>query len=271
MNTRDYITSGILEEFALSAVSDQERREVECLSKIYPEIKEELNRLEFVMEQYALAHQTPPPAELKEKIFAKLDFKVADTDIADTDSTPVIAFNNNTQTTTTLGTQSAPMWSRLAVAASVLLAVLSGYLFSKNQKDTQLNQNQMADLQQSIETKNGLIGLFQSPANTVVKLKGLPKSPESEMVVFWDKTAQTVKIQVAKLPVPPKGFQYQLWTLVNGKPNDCGVFEVGKDAQLVQQVKNAQAADTFAVTLEKEGGVASPTLSELYVIGDVGR
>ena len=269
MNTRDYITSGILEEFALGVVSDQERREVECLSKIYPEIKEELNLLESAMEQYAMAHQTPPPAELKEKLFARLNFIPAATD--EDDQTPVIALNSNHQSDTNQRGQTVPMWSRLAVAASVALAVLSGYLFTKNKTETQQAQSQLAGLQQNIETKDGLINLFQSSANTVVKLKGLPKSPGSEMVVFWNKSTQTVNIQVSKLPVPPKGFQYQLWTLVKGQPKDCGVFEVGKDAQLVQQVKNADAADTFAVTLEKEGGSVSPTLSELYVIGDVGR
>ena len=33
MNTKEYITSGILEEYVLGVVSDQERREIECLSK----------------------------------------------------------------------------------------------------------------------------------------------------------------------------------------------------------------------------------------------
>ena len=38
MNIPEYIDSGILESYALGSVSDQERREVECLSAIYPEV-----------------------------------------------------------------------------------------------------------------------------------------------------------------------------------------------------------------------------------------
>ena len=70
MNTKEYIASGILEAYVIGETTDQERKEVVCLSKIYPEVKEELTRLELTMEAYAQAHAMPANRNLKEKIFS---------------------------------------------------------------------------------------------------------------------------------------------------------------------------------------------------------
>ena len=50
MNVPEYIASGILESYVTGAVSDQERREVECMSAIYPEIRQELDELASSLE-----------------------------------------------------------------------------------------------------------------------------------------------------------------------------------------------------------------------------
>ena len=75
INIKEYIESGVLEDYLSGNVSEQERREVECLSKIYPEIKAELEQLSEAVERYAFAHSVSPPASLKEKIMAQLEFK----------------------------------------------------------------------------------------------------------------------------------------------------------------------------------------------------
>jgi anti-sigma-K factor RskA len=54
------------------------------------------------------------------------------------------------------------------------------------------------------------------------------------------------------------------------EPIDMGVFEIDNVLENIQKmpylVKNAMA---FAITLEKKGGNPSPTLSAMYVIGNV--
>ena len=74
MNIQDYIESGILDTYVLGATSDQERREVACMSSIYPEIQQEIDRLNETMEEYALAHSVEPPADLKAQIMSQLTF-----------------------------------------------------------------------------------------------------------------------------------------------------------------------------------------------------
>ena len=74
MNIPDYISSGILESYALSTVSDQERREVECLSAIYPEVRQALDQHTLTLENDALMHSMAPPVDLQEKIRQRLTF-----------------------------------------------------------------------------------------------------------------------------------------------------------------------------------------------------
>ena len=74
MNVTEYIASGILESYVMGAVSDQERREVECLSSIYPDIRRELDQLSEVLENYALLHSVEPPESVKAKLLDQLDF-----------------------------------------------------------------------------------------------------------------------------------------------------------------------------------------------------
>ena len=78
MNTKDYISSGILEEYVLGALSDQERREVECLSSIYPEISEALHAIEDDMFIVAQESAVKTPEFLKSKILYPLNFEIWD-------------------------------------------------------------------------------------------------------------------------------------------------------------------------------------------------
>ena len=55
MDIKEYISSGILESYVLGNASEQERREVECISSIYPEIRQELDALSRSLEKYAEA------------------------------------------------------------------------------------------------------------------------------------------------------------------------------------------------------------------------
>jgi hypothetical protein len=74
IDIKAYIESGILDDYLSGNVSEQERREVECLSKIYPELKNELDQLGEALERHAFAHRVAPPTELKDKIMAQLAF-----------------------------------------------------------------------------------------------------------------------------------------------------------------------------------------------------
>ncbi|MCF2516322.1 anti-sigma factor domain-containing protein [Dyadobacter sp. CY351] len=293
MNIQAYIESGILEEYVLGTVSPQEKQEVECMSHIYPEIKEELLRTESALEEYALKHQTPPPASLKESLFAKMNFdsvqEIEDTnadeqqsEITDSEPATVIstmrpvpqdeprvidnAFNSVETKVVT------PVWAKLAVAASILLALFAGWSatqMSKAKKDNEEMASKMGTMEKEFGYAQSLASLYRNPEYKTVHLAGLEKSPQSSVSAFWHTATNQVLLDIQNLPKPPTGKQYQLWSIVDNKPVDMGMID-NEFAGRVLKMKNTKpGAVAFAITLEKEGGNPTPTMEEMYVMGKV--
>ena len=275
MNTQDYIESGILEEYVLGVTSPQERKEVECLSSIYPEVKAELVRLEQSLEQYALLHQTPAPARLKNDIFAQMTFgPEAETqqaaDVQGTNVRPMPAGRAEIHPAPTATVR--PLWALMAVAASVLLALFASWaVYQMNQARTQNEQLavEASDLRQRTEYNEALATHYRNPDTKVVRMPGLEKAPESVVVALWNQKTNEVLLDVQNLPAAPTGKQYQLWTIVDGKPVDMGMLDPEFSNRLLRMKSSSPNAAAFAITLEKEGGSPSPTMEEIYVMGKV--
>ncbi len=275
MNTRDYIESGILEEYVLGAASSQEKQEVECLSKVYPEVRAELVRLEETIEQYAMLHQIPAPARLKNDIFAQMTFGPATgtQTVADSQETYVrplssAAAEGPVGTTGTV----RPMWAMMAVAASVLLAMFGGWAaYQMSEARTQNEQlaAEVSDLSQRTEYNEALAAHYRNPDTKVVRMPGLDKAPASSVVALLNQKTNEVVLDVQNLPAAPTGKQYQLWTIVDGKPVDMGMLDPVFSNRLLRMKTSSPNAAAFAITLEKEGGSPSPTMEEMYVMGKV--
>lgn len=259
INVKEYIESGILEDFLSGNVSEQERREVECLSKIYPEIRTELDILSDTIERYAFANKVTPPAALKSKIMAQLAFAddVVDTKVEDAteeeDSVPVLPLNSRSNSF---------QWGWVAAAS---VAALIGTVVYFNARVETLSTT-VAQQQTEIKTQTEQIAQLNDANNQFVTLKGVEKSPNSSVRVLWNSKTQEVQLSVLSLPEPSSDKQYQLWALVGGKPVDLGVFDV---TTAFQKMKTTGQAEAFAVTLEKKGGNPTPHLEELYVMGKV--
>ncbi|CAG5070025.1 hypothetical protein DYBT9623_02765 [Dyadobacter sp. CECT 9623] len=303
MNIQAYIESGILEEYVLGTVSPQEKQEVECMSHIYPEIKEELLRTENALEEYALKHQTPPPASLKESIFARLEFDSEIETNHETNSAQAagtqeeIRLNDGVEHVRPVNTDNGkviadvferpevetrevtPIWAKIAVAAAILLAVFAGwsamqmseYRRGNEQLAAELGslKGEVAGMKSSLAYSEALAGMYRDPSYKVVKLAGMPKSPESAVAAFWNQQTNEVMLDVQNLPAPPAGKQYQLWTIVDNKPVDVGVLDNEFSGKVLRMKNTKPGAVAFAITLEKEGGVPSPTMEEMYVMGKV--
>ena len=146
MDTKEYINSGILERYVLGDTSVQERKEVECLSSIYPEIQEELEEMRSSLEAMALRLKTPVPDRVKSKIIDAIRDtpQSSDKDQATFSETPVRSMN---------GRERAIKYVVYAAAVLVLVFFAQGY-FSSLQKAEQLK----ADLE---ETKQDLHREFE--------------------------------------------------------------------------------------------------------------
>ncbi len=270
MNIEEYISSGILECYVLGQLNRFDAAKVEELAMQHPEIKVELESIEKGLEHYAAAHAIAPPIGLKEKILS--DISIRETTI---DPLQKVIKLNKPNT-----------FIYYLAAASVTLAFLFGiaalYFYQKwdstqnqltalrldSEKTAYINSVNNKKITQELQSNQNLLSLISDTNSTRVKLKGLPSSPQSLAIVYWNKNAHSVILDVKNLPKPPDNKQYQLWALYDGIPLNAGVFDVDSTGGF-KKMKNVLGAQAFAVTLENKGGVAAPTLDQMYMLGNI--
>ncbi len=269
MNVKDYIASGILEDYVLGNVSDQERREVECMAGIYPEIREELENLSISINAYIETYEKSPPQELKQKVLGglkSLGEEGQDGKVVELKPTGSIAW-------------------KYAVAASVALLIALGInlinmsnradglndqlsdLEIENQELISLNEGSNTLIEKLKETNSTYYQVLKDPNNKVVHMHEVEGKPDALTLVYWNPSSEEVYVQVDHMHIPSEELQYQLWAIVDGKAIDAGVFEVGPDSTDLQKMKPMKEADAFVVTLEKRGGVPVAE-GEIYALGN---
>lgn len=260
MDIKQLIESGLLELYAMNALPAAEMKQISEWRTQYPELNEELKRIEQTLEQLAQQEGVTPSAGLKDKIASQLQFAVEEPEI----KTVVMV----------------PPFYKYAIAASVaIILVLSStnlYFYQQYsetnrqlvalQSEKTLLVNQVNYVTTESEKIKNELAVITSPVNRQILLNGLPVSPSSKAVIYWNNETGSTYINSSALPQIAANEQFQLWAIVDGKPVDLGV--IGKDTSFseMKAVKNAQA---FAITLEPLGGKPSPTLEKMYVLGNV--
>lgn len=267
--------------YVSGAANDQERREVQCLATVYPEIRAELVALEETMNQFSTEFKASPPSGLKNNILAA---------IKDTPQIPVEKQVGDQSNMDGKTTETKPIEMTVSkrdishfpwrLAASVLLLVSSGLLYflitqqndyqaileSQNDNISQL-QNELEDLTLEVKDQNEQLAVISSPSTLKIPL-GSPTGDAQDMaLVFWDASNQNVYLDPDQLPSIDEEFQYQLWALKDNQPIDLGTVLKGNIG--FQKMKSVDAADAFAITLEPLGGSEVPTLEQLKVIGQI--
>ncbi len=72
MNTKEYISSGILELYVLDQLEDRERKEVKENMTQYDEIKKEVEAIESALLIYSTFNSRVPPPHMKDEIISEI-------------------------------------------------------------------------------------------------------------------------------------------------------------------------------------------------------
>lgn len=283
MDIKEYIASGIIESYVLGYSSDQERREVECMSKIYPELMEEITSVRSSLEKYADSIAITPPSELKNSILSKIKF-VQQEQLNTTNEQPTSANNESRAEGKII--QMVPKSMKIGMAASVALVIGLGTLFLIQRNSTAELNNQLAEIEKdkqqteekfsseikiltaSLDQNKSFQAFILDESTSKIDLAGTEVSPESKVRAYFNSTDSKVIVVADNLPLAASGKQYQLWAIADGVPVDLGVLDKDNTVSNERVVK-ASNIQAFAITLEKEGGNPTPTLDQLYVIGNV--
>jgi anti-sigma-K factor RskA len=260
MDIKAIIESGILEQYVLGLLSKEETATVEQYAKDHPEIRSALNDIEDALATVAQSGTIPMPKHLPSKILSKIDELEAD------------------------GRPNAPVQQKtnfsfyILLVVSILLALLSYYLYTQNQsyqESLSQQQQQYAELEENCgEEKNLLqakLELIRTKGNQQIILGGTENAPEAIASVYYNTERQKTYFDVMSLPDIPNGKQYQLWALKDGEdPTDMGVFDVDPNSNTLIEVPFVEGAIGFAVTVEDEGGSPTPTLETMVIVGTIG-
>lgn len=284
MDIKQYIGSGILEDYVLGMVSDQEKREVQCLSKIYPEIASYLAEIEDELADAVLVDEVTPPSDLKARILDNLPEREEEDEVEK--ETKVVYLSREVEETSEVKQESKRVFPYALVASVALLVTVSGLYVNRTtevntlQSDLIESQTQNAFIstenEQLIQANQSLssdFAMVSNPETRRIELAvvnpELAQAPEGNLViVFWNPENNDVRLKNIGLPDAPEGSQYQLWTLLDGQPHDRGMLSL-EHLDGLENMTGAREADAFAITIEPLGGSESPTLSQLVVVGSV--
>lgn len=258
MNSKDYISSGILELYVAGSLSEKENQEVYEAMQKYPEVLAEVQSIENAIVQLTA--------------FAKKDSKYSFNDIKnhlDTNETKVIPISKpKTNWLQYSG------WAATLLIGSVLIWSISQTNQLKEQvaSEKQQLEAQIDSASTNLAAAEKLIEVFRDKDIISVPLAGQTVSPNSYAKVYWDKKTNSIYLDAKGLPEPPKGKVYQVWSLKLSPltPTSLGTLDsFTADANKIFTITNANESEAFGITLEPAGGSLSPTLEQLYTLGAV--
>jgi len=261
LNIQDYISSGILEAYALGELDAIERIDVERNLIQYPELRLEFSKIEETQEALLMKLAIAPPASVKANVMK-----------ATQPPGKVVALDVSTI-----------QW-KYGAAASLALALVLGYLaydYRDRWIHSQVALNELISKNQQVaedynkvnlrlDKMEGDLKVINDPSFIKVVMKGTPNAPQSLASVYWNDRTNEVYLSIQNMRALSHENQYQLWAIIDGKPVDAGVFD-SNFTGLARMKDIAKGVVTFAVTIEPRGGKLSPTLQTMQVAGNVSK
>jgi anti-sigma-K factor RskA len=263
VDIQTYIQSGVIESYVLGIADAQEAVELERLRHIYPAIEAAIKECEKWLQDSAHAGAVPVSDATKEKIFTAMqtEFNLQEDKAGEVTTISGVRFKYLTAASLILFIVSAGF--NLVLYKKYTKAI-DAYITLQNEHNTLQADNKI--FQAKIATLNQDIKLLSAPGILKVPLPGLPGKEDNLVTLFWNTKTKDVYLIANHIPKAPEGSQYQLWALVDGKPVDAGVLD---NCEGLCRLKPVQKAQAFAITLEKAGGSPTPTLTQMYVLGNV--
>jgi len=264
MDSKTYIASGILELYVYGALSAEENAEVYTYIQKYPEVKEEVARIEMALMQLSSAVS---PQET-ESAFDKIKAQITKDD--HTDTSKVIPLKKS----------KTPWISYIGWAAAIALLIGTYIQFNTNkeleQQLTEIEREQdvlegkLLVAEEELVANQEILNILRDKDIIRIPLVGQTVAPEAYASVYWDQNTQQVIIDAAGLPAPPPGKVYQVWSLTLNPltPTSMGLLEdFTNDNNKIFALENPNQSQAFGITLEPDGGSETPTLEMLYALG----
>ena len=277
--------------YALGALNADELQAFEVSLRVDPELRALVRELRSVTE--ALAGTVPalePPAAVKERLLLEIDPQQAPGPKTTQAQPPRRALGGPveppvSQPVSAPGRRPAQAWIPWAVAAAMALLSVA-FLWQSTSLRSQLaaQAGRINELTTSAELAHAESAELRL---TVAKLREtnrlasfrialldslLAGAPTAIAVSVWDNERQDGVFIVRNLKPLPSDKDYQLWIIDPKYPSpvDAGVFQVNAKGDVREDFRAKlpiQAANQFAVTIERKGGAAVPNTKAMVLAG----
>jgi len=243
--------SGLLEQYVLGLVSEEERAEVECHIVKHPEVYEKVQRLRSCMEHYTGLHDIPSPKNQKERPASCPPKSMRSLSVETKFGEPIEHMTELRNYTRLLAS--------LAGISILFFAGLSIYFYQKTAESTgeltQLN-NRMSVLEHqhaaALSYLNSVEGdheLLKDIRTQKMAMKGVGEMPQAKAVVYYNESEKKTYLDPVSLPTPPTDHHYLLWAEVNKKRINMGEIEPSPNHCLIP-IDFIDNTKTFLITLE---------------------
>lgn len=256
MTPEELIASGKIELYVYGVLPAEEHEEVFLMAAQHTVVKEEIMAIEAAL--YRLSSYTSPYLSARNYERIKTAIKLGGKN---------------------LHKPGNYLLTFMGYAAAVLFLLGMGYYYTgynhlKGEYDSVTDKNkELETTVTQINTANQLLNEIRDSKYTRIALEGQAIAPEATAGIYWDKDSHKVLVDVQKLPEPPEGKVYQVWSLVltpNPVPTSIGVLDDYKNTDTkIFEIDNVTYAEAFGITLEPKGGSKTPTMEQLYTLGKV--
>ncbi len=250
---REFLNTGLLEQYVLGLLEPSESAEVESYIQRYPEVKKVYQEIQDGMDNLLRASAKPVPAGVKDSIMNQVD----DTPPAYISSNPpkVSSFN----------------WLPVAAGLALLFGAFSFFQWNNNQgKEQEIAtlEKDFATYKEECESRNLNYANLQKQLEFInhsetdkFLLKGNEKATDFQVIAYWNDFAKKSMLRINEMPQLPDNQCFQLWADVDGKMLNLGIINSTDD--LFVDFKYLANAESLNVTIEPKGGSDHPTVADL--------
>jgi len=258
----------LLAFYALDAVTDSERQQVEAYVASDPEARLRLDEMMRTASALAYASEplNPPPA-LKRTLMDRVN---ADAEKRFAPPAP-IQTSAWSRFIESILPRAGTLFPQAVTVLSLFIALAVGAWGLSLRNELKSLQAQTAQLQEELAQQREALALIASPNSQTFVVSGTDHQPGSHGQLIADSETGSAVLVVAGLQQLEAGKIYEFWLIKGDTPVAAGVFEVNEEGKAILQVSHAVTPgsyDAVGVSVEPEGGSVQPT-GDIVMLGGI--
>ncbi len=271
IDIKQYIESGILEDYLSGTLAPKERTDVESIIDKYPEIAQELASMSLSLSVMADIGEVVPAAYMEERIWSEiLTTNLEEQEELNEPKTPVVP-------------KPSKMPYIMTVAMAIVAFITIYYMIIANnqlddakariaaieQTNTEL-KTEFDRLKYDFDSLSTLSNIYDLENAKLYVMKPNRRNAGNAIVMLiWNKETNKLYLDIKQLPNTQTGKKYILWGVTQiGLQVELGSFVHSGKSNIVE-LRGIKDAIRYIVTKEKESGASYPTMSNIYTTADV--